>query len=120
MSLFGEGIEMLKLVDQGRNAVLWHQLGQWIDKVSELQKRNEELVTENATLREEVRFKGVLERIDGHTFVQGDDEEICSRCAEVDKRLVHLLALHSSKPPYQKATCPSCKTEMLHAIPRKR
>ena len=79
MSLFGDGLELLKLVDKGHNAPLYLQLGEWIDKVATLQQKNDELVIENTTLRDQLRIKGAIERIGGHTFLQGDDEEICPR-----------------------------------------
>jgi hypothetical protein len=117
MGLISEGVDLLKLANRAQNADLYKQLGEWIDKVTELHKQNEELTVERNQLREQVRFKGMLERINGHTFVEGDDEEICSRCAEVDLRPVHLARLHSKHPPFVKATCPACKLEMDHNVP---
>ncbi len=81
MGVISEGVDILKLVNKAQNADLYKQLGEWIDKVIELQKENEELRVERNQLREQVRFKAVLERINGHTFVQGGDEEICPSCA---------------------------------------
>jgi hypothetical protein len=120
MSLIGEGMELLGLFDKAKNADLYKQLGDWIDKVRVLQIENEHLLTERKELKEQLRFKGVLERINGHTFVQGDDEEICPSCAAVTMRAVHLEPMHSPKPPYHKATCPVCKTVYLHNVPVKR
>ena len=120
MSLIGEGIEIMKLVDKARNVDLYKQLGEWIDKVLDLQRINDELTAERNTLREQLRFKGLLERIGGHTFAQNDDEEICPRCAEVRLMPVHLIAHHTQRPPYQKAFCPECKTEYQHNIPYNR
>jgi hypothetical protein len=117
MSLIGEGVDILKLVNKAQNADLYKQIGEWIEKVLDLQKRNDELTMERNQLREQARFKGVLERVNGHTFVQGDDEEICPRCAEVDSRAVHLISVHSEHKPYQKAGCPDCKLEMSNNIP---
>jgi hypothetical protein len=92
-------------------------IGEWIEKVLDLQERNDELTTERNQLREQVRFKSVLERVNGHIFIQGDDEEICPRCAEADSKAVHLISVHPQHPPYQKAGCPNCKLEMSHNIP---
>jgi hypothetical protein len=52
VSLFGDGSELLKLADKGHNASLYSELGKWIDKVGDLQRRNDELSIEAATLRE--------------------------------------------------------------------
>jgi hypothetical protein len=109
MSLIGDGIDLLKLVDKGRNADLYKQLGEWIDKVAELQKQNAALEAERAQLAEKLKFKGRLQRIAGHTFVDGDDEEICSRCAEVDQRAVHLTVIIVDSRG-KIAACPQCKT----------
>ena len=117
MSLIGEGLDILKLVDKARNADLYKQIGEWIDKVQELQRQNDELTTERNRLCEQARFKGVLERIKGHTFVQGDDEEICPLCAEDRSVPIHLIPHHSRLPPGQKAFCPKCNTEFLHNRP---
>jgi hypothetical protein len=120
MGLISEGVDLLKLANKVQNADLYKQLGEWIDKVTELQKQNDELKTECNQLREQIRFKSILERNDGHTFIQGDDEEICPSCAAVSMRAVHLEPMHNPKPPYQKATCPACKTAYLHSVPVKR
>ena len=120
MGLIGEGMDVLKLVNKAQNADLYMQLGAWIDKVLDLQRQNDELTTEKNQLREQVRFKAVLERVDGHTFVQGDDEEICPRCAEARSIAVHLIPQHSRHAPFQKAGCPECKIEFHHNVPMKR
>jgi hypothetical protein len=117
MSIIGDGLELLGLIDKARNADLYKQLGDWIDKVRILQIENDRLLTEQKELREQRRFKGVLERVDGHTFVQGDSEEICPRCAEADSKPLHLIPVHSKHAPFQKAGCPDCKLEMSHNIP---
>jgi hypothetical protein len=120
MGVISEGVDLLKLVNKAQNADLYKELGEWIDKVTELQKENEELRTERNQLREQVRFKAVLERVNGHTFVQGDNEEICPSCAAVESRLVYLQRLPSKRPPGVKATCPACKFEMDQNIPYNR
>jgi hypothetical protein len=117
MSLIGDGLELMGLIDKARNAELYKQLGDWIDKVRVLQLENDRLLTEQRDLREQLRFKGILERVKGHTFVRGDNEEICPRCAEVNYRPVHLVPMRSKHPPYQRAFCLECKTEFLHNMP---
>jgi hypothetical protein len=76
-----------------------------------LQQDNKSLIDENARLKEQLRFKSTVRRVAGHTYVDGDDEEICSRCAEVDFRVVHLLDMNVDGRG-KKATCPQCKTAM--------
>jgi phage FluMu protein Com len=109
MSLIGEGMELLGLFDKAKNADIYKQLGDWIEKVRVLQIENDRLLGALKETKDQLRFKGILERIKGRTFVQGDDEQICPRCAEVDKLPVHLMVLPYPKPPYFRATCPACK-----------
>jgi hypothetical protein len=117
MSLIGDGLELMGLLDKARNAELYKQLGDWIDKVRVLQLENDRLLTEQRELKEQLRFKGIVERIKGHMFVQGDNEEICPRCAEVNNRPIHLVPMHSKHAPFQKAFCPECRTEFHHNVP---
>jgi hypothetical protein len=120
MSLIGDGLAILNLVDKGRNAPLYMQLGEWIDKVAELQGERDELIEEIRSLRERARLQGAVQRLQGHTYVQGSDDEICPACMALHSRLVFLEAMRSERPPYVKATCPACKTEYLHNRPVRR
>ena len=117
MSLIGEGMELMQLLDKAKNQELYKQLGEWIDKVEKMKVQVDQLSDENKTLKEQIRFKGVVERVNGHTFVQGEDDEICPRCAEVEIKPVHLIAHHVPRMPGQTAFCPGCKTEFMHNLP---
>ena len=108
MGVIGEGVDLLKLVDKGVNADLYKQLGEWIDKVANLQKDVEELRAKNLQLEERLRFKGKIQKIDGHVYVDDDDDEICPRCAAVDLRPVPLLDMNIDGRG-MRATCPQCK-----------
>ena len=119
MSTIGEGMELLGLFDKAKNADLYKQLGDWIEKVRILQIENDRLLTEQKQLKEQLRFTGFVERIDGHTFVDGDDEEVCPRCAEVERRPVHLMQI-LTKQTGMRVTCPSCKLELPNRYPKKR
>lgn len=120
MSILGEGLEILGLIDKAKNADVYRQLGDYIDKVRAQQIDNDKLHDEIRDLKEKLRFKGVIERINGHVFVEGDDEEICPRCAEVKLTPIHLISQHSKLPPYQRAFCPECKIEFNHNVPYSR
>ncbi len=109
MSVIGDGFDLLKLVDKGVNAELYKQLGDWIDKVASLQKQVEALTAKNLQLEEQLRFKGAFQRIAGHTFADGDDEEICDRCAQVDFRPVRLMEMNIDGQG-KRAACPQCRT----------
>jgi hypothetical protein len=108
MGLISEGVDLLNLVDKARNADLYKELGEWIEKVRELQRRNGVLESELTDLKAKVSFIGRIERISGHTFVEGDEEEICSRCAEVDRRAVHFVpGMVDGRGKW--SVCPECK-----------
>ncbi|MFZ0661387.1 MAG: hypothetical protein WAM66_01735 [Acidobacteriaceae bacterium] len=120
MGIVSEGVDVLKLVNKVQNADLYRELDGWIDKVRDLQKENEIFREERDSLREQVRFKGVIERVNGHVFIQGEDEEVCPKCAEVDLKPIHLIPHHSKHAPFQKAWCPKCEIEFQHNVPYSR
>jgi hypothetical protein len=60
-------------------------------------------------LADQLRFKGKVEYIAGHTFVEGLDQEICARCADIDHKAVRLQDMNIDGRG-MKATCPQCKT----------
>ena len=120
MGLVSEGVDLLKLANKVQNVDLYKQLAEWVDKVTELQKENETLREERDKLSGQLRFKGALERINGHVFVEDDDDEICPRCAESELVPIHLLPHHSKHAPFQKAWCPKCQTEFHHNVPYSR
>ena len=86
---------------------------------ADLQKENDKYERQIAELQEQLRFKGTVYRHAGHTFVEGDDEEICSRCAEVDRRSVHLMTMNLNGKGLR-PTCPECKTARHGLNPAKR
>jgi hypothetical protein len=120
MSLIGDGLELLGLLDKARNAELYKQLGDYVDKVRSLQIENDHLLEKVHEYERQLKFNGEVERINGHMFVKGDDDEICPRCAEGNAKPIHLVSQHSKRPPYQRAWCPECKTEFNHNCPYSR
>lgn len=113
MGIIGEGLEILGLIDKAKNADVYRQLGDYIDKVRAQQIENDKLNDEIRELKEKLKFKGSFERLNGHVFMQGDDEEVCQRCAEVDYRPVHLIIRYGSWR--EESACPQCKTEYRQA-----
>ena len=109
MGIVSEGVDLLRLVDKGANADLYKQLGEWIDKVTALQTAADELTSTNRRLEEKLRFKGKFQRFAGRTYVDDDEEEVCSRCAEIDLRPVRVMDMNIDGTG-KRATCPQCKT----------
>lgn len=118
MSLIGDGLELLGLLDRARNAELYKQLGDWIEKVRVLQLENDRLLTEQRALNEKIKFTGEFRRVNGHSYRVGDREEICLRCAEVDCHPVHLIRATGKSGIYI-AACPQCELELTHRTPMK-
>lgn len=109
MGIVSEGVDLLRLVDKGANADLYKQLGEWIEKVTALQTAVDELTSTNRQLEEKLRFKGKFQRFAGRTYLDDDEEEVCSRCAEIDLRPVRLMDMNIDGMG-RRATCPHCKT----------
>ncbi|NYF80564.1 hypothetical protein [Granulicella arctica] len=101
----------MKLLNMGANADVHEKLGKFIDRANDLQAKVEELEEANKQLADQLRFKGRLLRVGGLLFAVGDDEALCARCAEVDRKLVHLLPQAMAFP-----ACPQCKTKYTSAI----
>jgi hypothetical protein len=119
MSIIGDGLEILSLIDKAKNADVYRQLGDYIDKIREQQIENDRLHEQVRDLREQLRFRGTVERVHGHVFVQGDDDEICPRCAEVDMRPIHFVS-QFTKDNGLHAGCPQCKLQTHFRYPCKR
>ncbi len=119
MSILGEGLEILGLIDKAKNADVYRQLGDYIDKIRALQLENEHLTDKLREAERQLVFMGKLERIKGYVFVEGDDEEICPRCAEVDRRAVHLMVLRVPQIG-SRLGCPQCNLQTHRNIPLKR
>ncbi len=116
MSIIGEGLEILGLIDKAKNADVYRQLGDYIEKVRAQQIEDDKLHAEVRDLKEQLRFKGTIERVNGHVFVQGDNEEICPRCAEVDMRPVHFVS-QFTKDIGLRAGCPQCRLSTQYRNP---
>lgn len=90
-------------------------------RAAALKQENSSLAIENAQRRERLRFKRTLKRINGHTYIDGDDAEMCSRCAAVEYLAVPLQDMNLDGSG-RKATCPHCRMPRGNGppIPRKR
>ena len=109
MSIIGDGLDILKLLNKGANADLYSKIGKLIDDAQDLYKEREQLQRENKALQDQLAFKGRMQRLGSWVFEDGDDYPICSRCAEVDNRPVHLTYLRGPQGDYSR--CPQCKAE---------
>jgi hypothetical protein len=116
MGVISEGVELLNLVDKAKNADLYKQLGDYITKVEQLQKDKDALAVKILDLSDQLRFKGKVEYIAGHTFVEGSDQEMCPRCADVEHKPVRLQDMNIDGRG-MKATCPQCKTALGNRPP---
>lgn len=117
MGMIGDGVEIMKLVNIGANADLYGKLAKYVDEAQELKSKVEKLEEANKELREQLRFKGTVVRVAGFAYVDGDDEPICSRCADVDNRPVHVTIQRHEKMGFL-AMCPQCKAQSRRYVLR--
>ena len=89
--------------------------------VASLKRENDTLNNENASLREQLRFRAAITRINGHTYIDGDDAEMCANCLAVRSVAVPLQDMNLDRQG-RKATCPNCKMPRGNGppIPRQR
>src|ERR1700758_495225 len=91
MGFVGDGLEVLKLANVAANAELYEKLAKYVDEAQQLKAKLEELEGSNKALQEQLRYKGAFVRRAGWVYIEGDEEPLCSRCADVDRQPVHLL-----------------------------
>ena len=108
MSVIGDGVEILKLVNKGANADLYEKLGKFIDRANDLQARVDQLNDTNKELTERLRIKSSLYQISGVLFIQDDPYPLCSKCYEVTKLLVHVTL--PANRDFGIPRCPNCGT----------
>ena len=117
MGILGDGIEVMKLANIAANAELYGKLATFVEKAQELQAKVETLEEANKELRQQLHFKGQFVRVAGWVYVDGDDEPMCSRCADVDNRPVH-LTIHRDVKMGQIVICPQCKSQSRRYVLR--
>ena len=117
LSVIGDGLDILKLVNKGANADLYSKIGKLIDEARDLYQQREELERENKDLKQQLRFKGEVQRVGSFVYQIGDEYPLCSRCADVDNRPVHLVV---QRIPQQGdvAVCPQCKNQQRRFLRR--
>jgi len=117
MGMISEGLEVMKLANVAANADLYEKLAKYVEKAQELQAKVESLEGLNKELQERLRFKGKIVRVWQCTYVDGDEEPICQRCAEVDGIPVHFIESKVGNLG-DRFFCPQCKTKSGHQVPR--
>jgi hypothetical protein len=113
VSVISDGFEVAKLINKGMNVEAYEKMGKFIDEIQDLYAQREMLQEENKELKRQLEFGGKFVRISRCTYVEGDNEPVCSRCAEVDRKPVHLTQQMTPKmgPQY---VCPECKSTTTH------
>jgi hypothetical protein len=117
MGIIGDGLEILKLVNMGANAELYGKMAKFVEETQELKVKVDALEEANRDLIDKLRFKGTIVRIQGNVYVDGDDEPICSRCADIDHRPVH-ISHHRDIKMGLMAMCPQCKVQSRRYVLR--
>ncbi len=83
----------------------------------ELQRKATQLEIQVSDLEAKLKLTGQVFRQDGFVYMDGDPEGLCSRCWDVDRKIVHVIQIHFGKDGV-KPGCPQCKTAMWHHPPR--
>jgi hypothetical protein len=116
MGMISDGLEVMKLANVA-NADLYEKLAKYVEKAQELQAKVESLEAANKDLQERLRFKGRIVRVWKCTYVDGEEEPICQRCAEVDGIPVHFIESKVGSLG-ERFFCPQCKTKSGHQTSR--
>ena len=117
MGIISDGIELTKLVNKAANVELYLKLAEWIERVEELKAKNDLLEEQNRQLKESLRFKGSFVRIGPCVYVDGDEDPICSHCADVDNRPIHIWE-QRLKDIGVTPMCPRCKNQARYFFKR--
>ena len=117
MGIISDGLEIMKLVNMGANAELFGKLAKFVEEAQELKAKVEKLDEANRSLREQLRFKGTVVRVAGCMYIEGDEEQICSHCAEVDNIPVH-VSYQVLEKLGRTAMCPRCKNKAYPFLKR--
>lgn len=90
-------------------------------KLDALQSEINTLAADNFQMKEKLRIKERIHRFNGHTYIDGDDAEMCANCLAVESLPVPLQDMNLDGTG-RKATCPHCRMPRGNGppIPRKR
>lgn len=82
----------------------------------EIQQQAQSLTSERDELRTKLFTHGKVQRVGRLYFEESSDDGCCTRCWEVDRRLVSIIP-HQDAKGYRKWGCPQCKSlyDIQHA-----
>jgi hypothetical protein len=75
----------------------------------QLQKQVTDLETRVKDLEAKLKLTGEVFREGEFVYLEGEPRGFCSRCWDVDRRLVHIITMHSGAQGMRPG-CPQCKT----------
>lgn len=116
MGIIQDGLELAKLAGRIANPELMEKVTQLNAHLLELSGQNvefkkliDELENELREANAKLTLVGEVERRNGYVYRTGDIEPHCTRCFDVDHRLVHLT--YSVLPKQGRTViCPECET----------
>jgi len=76
----------------------------------ELQKQVTELEARVNDLQEKLKLTGEVFREGEFVYREGEPRGYCSRCWDVERRLVHIITMDAGQGRGMKPGCPQCKT----------
>lgn len=116
MSIVQDSLELVKIAGQIANPELVERVmklnAQVIDLSAqnlEFQQRMFQLESELQRSQDKLKLIGEVERRGGFIYRKDATEPCCSRCFDVDRKLVHIVVTRTRDMGIH-ATCPECKT----------
>jgi hypothetical protein len=116
MGIIQDSLDLAKIAGKLANPELLERVTKLNEEVLELSAQNVELQRRVFALEKELEelsqkltVVGETERRHGHVYLKGDTTPHCSRCFDVNRKMVHLV---STRLPQigMNAICPECKT----------
>jgi hypothetical protein len=83
----------------------------------ELQRKTTQLEAEVSDLQAKLKLTGEVFHHSSLVYREGDNDAYCSRCWDVDRRLIHVIKMNSDRVG---RGCPQCKTSVLAILPNPR
>jgi hypothetical protein len=117
MGLLESSLEVVKLAGKIANPELVQAATQANIEALEVSMKNVELQKQLTALEallkdleEKLKLRGEIFREGDYVFLDGDPMGFCSRCWDVDRRLVHILRMDIGVGRGFANGCPQCKT----------
>jgi len=122
MGIIQDSVEVVKLAIKFANPELIERVTALNEQVLDISGKNIECQQKIARLEKELqeandklKLVGEVERKDGYVYLKTEGEPCCSRCFDVDRRLVHIIETRDTKVGVH-PICPECETHFADLV----